>query len=139
MSEHSEDESKRRNGPVPVASALASSLARMAEARKANPTLTPAPAVPTVRLVSSNLTPAEPTITRGELAEILEPLEIIYPGRAMEAGDVADKYEIYFQTLKHLTRRKIAMAAERYVRNTTPVFDFYPKPAHLLDFAKDRF
>lgn len=134
-----ETEPERNAAPVKLSQELADSLAKLAEARIRMPEVIPAPSLPVVRLASSNSMSAEPPITKRDMAEILGPMETIYLGRQLSAEEVEAKYLIYFQLLKNLSRRQLAMAAERYLRSTNPVFEFFPKPAHLLDLAKDRF
>lgn len=135
-----ETEAPERNGaPVKLSQELADSLAKLAAVRERMPEVIPMPSLPAVRLVSSTPQPTEPPITKRDMAEILGPMETIYLGRQLSELEVEAKYVIYFHLLKKLTRPQLARAAERYLRSTNPVFEFFPKPAHLLDFAKDNF
>lgn len=132
-------DAERRGEPVKLGQELADSLAKLGEMRKKMPDVIPAPSLPAVRLVSSGQIASEPTITRRDMASVLAPLETVYLGRQLSEMEVATKYEVYFHVLKPLTHRQLSRAAERYLKSTDPVFEFFPKPAHLLDLAKDRF
>lgn len=124
--------SERENRSMPLGEAL-QRLRATAEQQKAKPTQN----LPALRVVEAMpAKPSPPRITKAELARLLGPLEVIYGSRALSETETKMKYQIFYAVLGHLPERTVALAVERYVKHTNPVYDYFPKPAKLLELSK---
>lgn len=123
-----------RQGSTTLSRALAGSLARMKEIRdKIPPAIRNAPEAP-ANIAPYRRPPPSRPITREDLVRQLLKLDAIFPGSTTTPDQMTLRYQVFYDDLRHLTERELAVACERYRKN--PENRFFPTLGQLLALTK---